>query len=118
LGHVILGEAAAGQVREHVIRFQNLTDAHYNRQAHLFSQSVVLDGEGGGTFDKWMSHSQLFDTRRVNVVTAANNQILLSSDDHDQPVFVDDPEVAAHEPAVNVEGSLRGHLIAEVAQHQ
>ena len=51
----------------------------------------------------------------MNIVSAADNQIFLATDDLQASLFVQDPQVPTHEPARAIEGAFGRRLIVEVA---
>ena len=54
----------------------------------------------------------------MNVVAAADDEVLLAADDFEIAVFVEPAEIARHKPAVTVERILGRALVVEIAQHQ
>src|ERR1700730_11649498 len=65
-----------------------------------------------------MFDGEILDTGGMDVVSAADDQVLLAADDLQVSAFVDRAEVTAHEPALGVERVLARSLIVEVAEHE
>ena len=62
-----------------------------------------------------MRVEHLLDLARVDVVTAADDQLLLAVDEEQIPVLVDPPEVSGREPALGVERLRRRLRVVPVA---
>src|SRR5439155_10432317 len=88
------------------------------RQADLFAEPVIGDRERGTARHRRMPHRQILDLRRVDVVAAADDQILLTADDLQIAVQVEAAEIAAHEPARAIERLFGRLLVVEIAEGQ
>ena len=84
--------------------------------ADLLAQVVVLDADHGDLGDGVVLVERLLDLARVDVVAAADDQVLLAVDDEEVAVLVLLGHVAGEEPAVG-DGLLGLLLLAPVALH-
>ena len=89
-----------------------------HREADLFAEPVIGDRERGTARHRRMPHRQILDLRRVDVVAAADDQILLTADDLQIAVRVEAAEIAAHEPARAIERLFGRLLVVEIAEGQ
>src|SRR3546814_18301765 len=65
-----------------------------------------------------MLDGEILDPSRMNVVAAADHDVLQPSDDRQVAAVVEHAKVAGQEPAVAIERRLGGLLVVEVAEHQ
>src|ERR1051325_6853800 len=65
-----------------------------------------------------VAHREILDPRRVDVVAAADDQVLLAPDDFEAALGVEAAEIAAHEPALAVERFLGRLLVVAIPDHQ
>src|SRR5262249_61723275 len=71
-----------------------------------------------GSLHGSMAGGQRLDPRRIDIVAAANDHVLLAPGDAQIAVLVDPAEIAGHEPAVAIERFFRRLLIVEIAEHE
>src|SRR3954447_18160397 len=93
-----------------------LTILQRDRGADLFPQLGVRHAEHGGLGHRGMLVEDLLDLARVDVVAAADDQLLLAVDDEEVAVLVDLGHVATVEPAV-LDRVLGGVGLVPVALH-
>src|SRR5208282_2325211 len=74
--------------------------------------------EGCGPLDRVVTRRQRLDARRINIMAATDDDVLLAADDSQIAALVHPTEVASHEPAIRIERGLGGRLIVEIAEHQ
>ena len=72
----------------------------HDRRADLLAQLGVRDAEDGRLAYGRMLVEHLLDLARIDVVAAADDQVLLAVDDEEVAVLVDPCHVARDEPAV------------------
>src|SRR3546814_13301542 len=65
-----------------------------------------------------MLDGEILDPGRMNVVAAADHDVLQPSDDRQVAAVVEHAEVAGQEQAVAIERRLGGLLVVDVAEHQ
>ena len=103
---------------EQFVRRHALALAVHHREADLLAQPRILDGNGGGALHRRMPRRQLLDPRRVDVVAAADDDVLGAAGDAQIALRIERAEIAGHEPAAPVEGVFGRGLIVEIAQHE
>src|ERR1700738_2587744 len=89
-----------------------------HRKTDLLAQTLVCHPEGSSSADLRVTVRKLFDPGRMNVVAAADDEILLATDDSQIASVILLPEITAQEPAGGVEGAFRHQLIRIVSEHQ
>ena len=65
-----------------------------------------------------MLHHQRFDLRGIDVVPAAQDDVLLAAGDAQIALVIHPANVAGHEPAGGVEGGFGDVLIVEITEHE
>ena len=89
-----------------------------DRQPDFLAKPLVGNGEGGGALHIGMLDRQVLDLRRVDVVAAADDDVLQPPDDGQIARVVEAAQVTRQEPAVPIEGVLGRRLIVEIAERQ
>ena len=92
------------------------TVAHTDHGAHLLAHALVGDADGRGLGDVGVLVEGGLDLGGVDVLTAADDDVLQPVDDVEEAFVIEPAEVAGEEPAV-AEGSGRGLGVVEVAPH-
>ena len=92
------------EMRKERVRRQRLSGAQHHREADLFAEPRIGDRDGGSALNRRMLQRQRLDPRRVDVVAAANDDVLLAAGDAQIAIGVERTEIAGHEPAVVSEG--------------
>src|SRR5207253_9746756 len=64
------------EMSEQIGRRDILAGAAYHRETHLFAQSGVFHRHRSRPLHGWMLRRQLLDLRRMDVVAAANDDVL------------------------------------------
>src|SRR5216684_4343015 len=118
LRHVVARQPGFVQMRQQFVCLGAGSLVKYDRQAHLLAEPLIGDREGSNAGHGGMAHREVLDPGRVDVVAAADDQILLAADDFEAALFVEPPEIARHEPAAAVERILGRLLVVEIAEHQ
>src|SRR5205085_10129716 len=97
--HVVARPPGLVQVPEQFVRPRAGVLVENYRQAHLLAEPLVGYRESGAARHRRVTHRQILDLRRVDVVPAADDQILLAADDLEVAVRIEAAEIARHEPA-------------------
>ena len=116
--HVVARKSLRGEVIKDTLRRNGLSAPEHHGEADALAQPVVGDGYCRGPLDTGVAHRELFDPRRVDIVAAADDDLLLAPGEAEISVLVDPAHVAGHEPAVVVETRFGGELVVEIAEHQ
>ena len=74
--------------------------AKHHGEADLLAEPRVRDRDRGDALDRRMPHGEGLDARRIDVVAAADDDVLLAAGDAQVAVRVEPAEIAGHEPAV------------------
>src|SRR3954470_15484011 len=117
-GHVVFGQAVRVEMRQQFRRRYRFIRTRYDGKTDALAQSFIRYRERGRFCDRPATHGEVLDPGRIDVVTAANDQILLAADDLEISGSVQPSQIAGHEPAMPIERAFRARLIAEIAEHQ
>ena len=98
-GVLVGGQALLGE-RLQLLLVDVVAVLERDRGADLLAQVVVLDADHGDLGDGLVLVERLLDLARVDVVAAADDQVLLAVDDEEVAVLVLLGHVAGEEPAV------------------
>ena len=93
-GHLLLDVALQ------LVGVERLALLQHDRGAHLLAELVVRHADDGRLLDRRVLVEHLLDLARVDVVAAADDQVLLAVDDEEVAVLVHLGHVAGAEPAV------------------
>src|SRR6476646_10533714 len=104
-------------VAAQLVRRHGRTRLERDRRADLLTQLGVRDADNRRLGDLRVLVQHLFDLPRVDVVSAADDQILLPVDDVVIAVLVHPPDVAGAEPAVVRDGLGRRLRPVQIALH-
>src|SRR5712691_4853510 len=118
LRHVIARQPGLVQMRQQFMCLRAGPLVKYDRQAHLLAEPLIGDREGSNAGHGGMAHREVLDPGRVDVVAAADDQILFAADDFEATLIIEPSEIARHEPAAAVERILGRLLVVEIAEHQ
>ena len=105
-------------MREQFVRRSVAAGAEHHREADLLAEPRILHRHRGGALHRRMPRRQFLDPRRMDVVAAADDDVLAAAGDAQIAVLVERAEIAGHEPAALVEGVLGRRLVVEIAEHQ
>src|SRR4051812_15167392 len=97
---------------------QRYTIAWDDCQTHAFAQSSVGYGVSSRLEHTGMFDRQILDVGRMDVVPAADDQVLFAPDDSQVSSLIERPQISAHEPAFGIESVLGGDLVIEIPQHE
>ena len=78
LWHVILRQARPVQILKQVLIREHLASTPHDGKADLFTQTLVRNSECDGPVDGRVLRGERLDPRWVDVVTASNDDVLLS----------------------------------------
>ena len=95
LGHVVARQPGSVQMRQQFLRLGAGALVKNDRQADLFAEPAIGDGERRDAGHRRVPHRQILDPRRIDVVAAADDQILLAADDFEAALVVEPAEIAA-----------------------
>src|SRR5689334_21321330 len=84
----------------------------------FLAKPCIGDRKCRGTLDFGMASGQGLDPCWINIVTAANDDVLLPPGYSQIAVSIDPAEVAGHEPTAGIERIFGRLLIVEIAEHQ
>src|SRR5579862_5491965 len=118
LRHVVARQSGLVEMRQEFIRLGGGAVVKNDREADLLAEPGVGDREGGTAGDRRMAHREILDLRRVDVVAAADDEVLLAADDLEAAPVIEAAKIARHEPALAVERAFGRFLVVEVPQHQ
>src|SRR5712692_10299775 len=118
LRHVIARQPGLVQMGQQFVCLRAGSLVKYDRQAHLLAEPLIGDREGSNAGHGGMAHREVLDPGRVDVVAAADDQILFAPDDFEAALVVEPSEIARHEPAAAVERILGRLLVVEITKHQ
>src|SRR5207248_2114521 len=116
--HVVARQPGLVQVPQQLARRGAGALVKDHRQAHLLAEPLVGYRKGGAARYRRVAHRQILDLRRMDVVAAADDQILLAADDLEIAVRIEPAEIARHEPSRAVERVLGRLLVVEIAEGQ
>ena len=85
----------------------------HDERDHFLAHARVRLADDGGLCHGWVTEKDLLDLARIDVVAAADHQVLLAVDDEQIAVLVDISQVAGVEPATGerLGGLLRPPVI-------
>src|SRR6267142_4241084 len=106
------------QMLEHSIGGHSLAHAGDQSEAHFLSQAFVGNAERRSLEDRWVAVREVLEPSTMDIVAAADDEILLAADEAQAPTLVERAEVPGHEPAIPIEGFFRGDLVVEIAEHE
>ncbi len=101
-----------------IVRRERAAGPQHHREAYFLAKPPIGHRQRRCTRDSRVLHGEIFDPRRINVVTAANDQVFLAAGNLEITVLIDTAEVSGHEPAFSVERIVICALIVEVTQHE
>src|SRR5450830_1095017 len=103
-------------MREHFLHAGSRRGLGDDRQADPLAQALIGNREANRLGYARMAVGQILDARRVDIVAAANDQILHAADHLQVAALVEAAEIAAHEPSVRVERRLSRALVVEIPE--
>ena len=87
-------------------------------EADAFAEAAVRDRECGCLEHAGVLQRHALDAPGVDVVAAADDEVLLASHDLQVAVGVEASQITAHEPAAGVERILGRDLVVEITEHE
>src|SRR6516165_5319844 len=112
--HVVLGDALIPKVVHQIVRFH----CSGHRNADSFTESIIGDRKCRHAINVLVANRDSLDVRGIDVVAAADNQILEAPLDAQIAGFVKNSEISREKPAIPVEAAFRRLLVVEIAKHQ
>ncbi len=112
---LVVGEAF-GAEREQLVDRELATGTHHHECADVLAEHLVRYSDDRGLLDVGVLEQHRLDIGRVDVVAAADDQVLLAADEVQEPVLVEVAEVTAAQPAVRGPGARgRGFVLVVLA---
>src|SRR6266567_5860345 len=94
LRHVVARQPGLMQMRQQFVCLGAGPLVKYDRQAHLLAEPLIGNRKGSNAGHGGMAHREVLDPRRMDVVAAADDQILFAADDFEAALVVEPPEIA------------------------
>src|SRR5262245_4757471 len=86
--------------------------------ADALAEPRIGHGETGDPLHLAMAQCQRLDVGGIDVVAAANDEVLEAALDFEVAVLVYAAKITRHEPAIAIEAHGRGVLLVEIAKHE
>src|SRR4029453_7170410 len=104
---LVVGEVVGAERLELVAADGGIGLAH-DKGGAVLAEHVVRDADDRGLSHLWVLEDHALDIRRVHVVSAPNDEVLLAPDEVQEPVVVEVAEVSAAQPTVTRPGTRGG----------
>src|SRR5262245_30389406 len=114
LRHVVLGEPLAAKMLDQLLS----ANVARHGDADPLAQPSIGDGKAGDPAGPWVAQGESLDLGGIDIVTAADDEVLQAALDFQVAAGVHAAEVAGHEPTLTIEAPFGGGLVVEVAEHQ